>query len=94
MLKFKIKEHIKPNKEVVDLLTNFRYEINNGYIKEIINTNIQTIKPVEYIITYPKKLTILEYKVNEINNKNFYIKEHNEKYNLSEIKKILKNLQK
>ena len=34
-------------------------------------------------------LTILEYKVNEISNKPFYIKEHNEKYNLKEIKQIL-----
>ena len=90
MLEFKLKEHIKPNREVIELLSNFKYEVNNGYIKIIENTNIQTIKPIEYIITYPKKLTILEYKVNETSNKNFYIKEHNEKYNLSEIKKILK----
>lgn len=32
---------------------------------------------------------MLEYKVNEISNKQFYIKEHNEKYNLKEIKQIL-----
>ena len=34
-------------------------------------------------------LTILEYKVNEIANKPFYIKEHNQKYNFKEIKQIL-----
>lgn len=32
---------------------------------------------------------MLEYKENEISNKPFYIKEHNEKYNLKEIKQIL-----
>ena len=94
MLKFRVKENIKPNKEIIELLNGFDYKIKNGQIRVIDNTNIQAIKPVEYIITYPKKLTIFEYKVNEINNKNFYIKEHNEKYNLSEIKKNLKKLQK
>ncbi len=29
---------------------------------------------------------MLEYKVNEISNKNFYIKEHNQKYNFKELK--------
>ena len=53
------------------------------------HTNLQVIIPTEYQITYPTTLTILEYKVNEISNKPFYIKEHNEKYNLKEIKQIL-----
>ena len=43
----------------------------------------------EYLITYSSILTIFEYKVNEIANKNFYIKEHHQKYNLKEIKQIL-----
>ena len=47
-------------------------------------TNLHFIQPTEYITTYPIKLTILEYKVNEISNKPFYIKEYNEKYNLKE----------
>lgn len=34
-------------------------------------------------------LTILEYKVNEISSKPFYVKEHKQKYNLMEIKQIL-----
>ena len=36
-------------------------------------------------IKYPITLTILEYKVNEISNKPFYIKEYNQKYNIKEI---------
>ena len=35
---------------------------------------------------------MIEYKVNEISNKPFYINEHNEKYNLKEIKQILLKL--
>ena len=54
-----------------------------------LKTNLQFVEPTEYIITYPTTLTIQEYKVNEISNKPFYIKEHNEKYNLKEIKQIL-----
>ena len=41
------------------------------------------------MITYPSTLTIYEYKVNEIANKPFYIKEHKQKYNLKEIKQIM-----
>ena len=57
------------------------------------NTEIlEIIKSYTYITTYPITLTILEYKVNEISNKPFYIKEHNEKYNLKEIKQLLTKL--
>ena len=44
------------------------------------------------LILSPIKLTIYEYKVNEISNKQFYVKEQNEKYTLQEICKILKKL--
>ncbi|MCI8444423.1 MAG: hypothetical protein HFJ37_04605 [Clostridia bacterium] len=53
---------------------------------------MQFVEPIEYLIKYPSTLTILEYKVNEIANKNFYIKEHNQKYNIKEIKQILVKL--
>ena len=55
------------------------------------HTNLQVIIPTEYQITYPTTLTILEYKVNEISNKPFYIKEHNQKYNIKEITQFLKS---
>lgn len=41
------------------------------------DTNLQFVKSTEYLIKYPINITILEYKVNEISNKPFYIKEHN-----------------
>lgn len=61
----------------------------NGNVKHLLKTNLQFIEPAQYIITYPTILTILEYKVNEISSKPFYIKEHKQKYNLKEIKQIL-----
>lgn len=90
MLEFKVIENLKPNKGLTDILKNFEYTVKLGQIKTILHTNLQVIIPAEYQITYPTILTILEYKVNEISNKPFYIKEHNQKYNIKEITQFLK----
>ena len=90
MLEFKVIENLKPNKDLTVLLKDFKYEVKLGQIKTILHTNLQVVIPTEYQIIYPTTLTILEYKVNEISNKPFYIKEHNQKYNIKEIAKILK----
>ena len=89
MFEFKIIEELEPNAEIVEIIKEYTYTIKNGKVKHLLKTNLQFIEPTEYKITYPTTLTILEYKVNEISNKPFYIKEHNEKYNLKEIKQIL-----
>ena len=90
MLKFKVIENLKPNKDLMDILKDFKYKVKLGKIKTIIHTNLKVITPTEYQITYPATLTILEYKVNEISNKPFYIKQNNQKYNIKEITQILK----
>ena len=90
MLEFKVIEKLKPNKDLTDILKDFKYKVKLGQIKTIIHTNLKVIAPTEYKITYPTTLTILEYKVNEISNKSFYIKEHNQKYNIKEITQFLK----
>ena len=90
MLEFKAIENLKPNKDLTNLLKDFKYKVKLGQIKTILHTNLQVIIPTEYQITYPTTFTIREYKVNEISNKPFYIKEHNQKYNIKEIAKILK----
>ena len=91
MLEFKVIEKLKPNKDLTDILKDFKYKVKLGQIKTIIHTNLKVITPTEYKITYPTTLTILEYKVNEISNKPFYIKEHNQKYNIKEITQFLKS---
>ena len=88
MLEFKTIEELKPNEEILDAIRDYKYKINKGNVKTLLHTNLQFIEPTQYIISYPTTLTILEYKVNEINNRPFYIKEHSEKYNLKEIKQI------
>lgn len=93
MLEFKTIEKLKPNPKLLELFKNFTYKTKKGKIKVLLNTNLQFIEPTEYIITSPIAITILEYKVNEISNKPFYIKEHKEKYNLKEIETFLRNFQ-
>ena len=90
MFEFKAIENLKPNKDLSDILKNFEYTVKLGQIKTILHTNLQVVIPTEYQLTYPATLTILEYKVNEISNKPFYIKEHNQKYNIKEITQFLK----
>ncbi len=90
MLEFKTFEDLKPNPLLLELLNNFNYRTENGKVKILEKTNLKFIEPVKYIITYPIKLTILEYKINEINNKPFFIEQYNDKFNLNEIKEILK----
>ena len=77
MLEFKIIEELKTHPEFLELIKDFAYTINKVKIKHLLKTNLQFIEPTEYLITFPITLTILEYKVNKINNKPFYIKKHN-----------------
>ena len=92
MLEFKTIQTLKPNTEILEVIKDYKYKIKNGKVKNLLHTNLQVIEPTEYLITYPITLTILEYKVNEISNKPFYIKEYNQKYNLKEIKQILNKI--
>lgn len=91
MLEFKITQELKPNPKLLELIKAYTHKTKKGKVKVLLNTNLQFIEPTEYLITYPITLTILEYKVNEISNKPFYIKEHKEKYNLKEIETFLRN---
>ena len=92
MLEFDLLEELNPNAELLEIIKSYTYTIKKGTIKHLLHTNLQVIEPTEYLITYPTTLTILEYKINEISNKPFYIKEHNQKYSLSEIIQILKKI--
>lgn len=89
MLEFKVIQELEPNIEILETIKNYTFTTKNGKVKHLLKTNLQFMEPTEYLITYPITLTILEYKVNEISSKSFYIKEHNQKYNLKEIMQIL-----
>jgi hypothetical protein len=89
MFEFKTIQILKPNTEILEVIKDYKYKVKNGKVKNLLHTNLQVIEPTEYLIKYPISITILEYKVNEISSKPFYIKEHKQKYNLKEIKQIL-----
>ena len=91
MLEFKITQELKPNPKLLELIKEFTYKTKKGKVKVLLNTNLQFIEPTEYLIIYPITITIFEYKVNEISNKPFYIKEYKEKYNLKEFETFLRN---
>ena len=59
MLKFKVIENLKPNKDLTNILKDFKYKIKLGQIKIILHTNLKVIIPTEYQITYSTTLTIL-----------------------------------
>ncbi len=92
MLEFKTIQTLKLNTEILEVIKDYKYKIKNGKVKNLLDANLQVIEPTEYLITYPITLTILEYKVNEISSKPFYIKEHKQKYNLKEVKQILNKI--
>ena len=89
MLEFKTTQELKPNTKLLELIKDFTYKTKKVKVKALLNSNLQFIEPTEYLITYPTTLTILEYKVNEISSKPFYIKERKEKYNFKEIETFL-----
>lgn len=92
MLEFKTIQTLKPNTEILEVIKDYKYKIKNGKVKHLLHTNLQVIEATEYLITYPITLTILEYKVNEISSKPFFIKEHNQKNSISETIQILQKL--
>ena len=65
MLEFKVIANLKANKDLTNILKEFKYKVKLGQIKIIFHTNLKVITPTEYQITYSTTLTILEYKVNE-----------------------------
>ena len=88
ILNFKLEERIKQNEEIV-LLQKNDYKVANGTVKILEGINVKMLFKVQYIIYKPIQTTILEYKVNDINNKSYIIEEEKQKYSLREINKFL-----
>ena len=43
MLEFKVIENLKPNKDLTDILKNFKYTVKLGQFKTILHTNLQVV---------------------------------------------------
>ena len=45
MPEFKVIENLKPNKDLTNILKNFKYKVKLGQIKTILHTNLQVVIP-------------------------------------------------
>ena len=90
---FTLLDTIEPNNEILELAKGMSIEVTKGTINCIKNTNIKTVLPLLYQITYNnEKLCIYEYKGEFKGNKKYFIPTLNNTFNLKEIKQILKGL--
>ena len=51
MLEFKVIENLKPNKDLTDILKNFKYTVKLGQTRTILHTNLQVIIPISLKVT-------------------------------------------
>ncbi len=51
MLEFKVIANLKANKDLTEILREFKYMVKLGQIKTILHTNLQVVIPTEYQIT-------------------------------------------
>lgn len=93
MIKFKTIKVFKPSEKVLKMINSTKpisLSITNGEIKVLEPTNIQTIIPIKYIITYnDRKIEFNEYPNSEIKGNNFYNLNINKSFNENE---LIKNL--
>ena len=48
MPEFKVIENLKPNKDLTNILKNFKYKVKLGQIKTILHTNLQKVLNLDY----------------------------------------------
>lgn len=90
MLKTRIIERYRPPNKTLESLNsipNIKLEITNGYAQIIEKTNIKQVFPIVYKIN--DSLTIYHFINEEVNKKPYYVLEHNEAYNLDDMKKLI-----
>ncbi len=51
MLEFKVIKNLKPNKDLTNILKDFKYNVKLGKIKTILHTSLQIIIPTSCINT-------------------------------------------
>lgn len=93
MLTFKVLDTLKPSDDVLKMITNTKpttIKVNNGKTLLIERTNIKSVEPIIYELTYDERIIILwEYPINEIQGNHFYIPTTKETYSFNEVRKLL-----
>lgn len=95
MLKYKKLKEIEPSENVISIISSTKpneLKIVNGKINLIEITNIKTIIPIKYHITYSDKVVIInEYPKEEIKGNNFYNLNTGKSFCEYELASVLKN---
>lgn len=93
MLTFKVLDTLKPSDDVLKMIMNTKptnIKVNNGKTLLIERTNIKSVEPIIYELTYRNKIIVLwEYPINEIQGNHFYLPITKETYSLNEVRKLL-----
>lgn len=95
MFEIECLEELIPSDDVIDIISNSNpnnIKIINGKVNLVKRTNIKTIEPIVYELTYKKDvITIWQYPIEEIKGNNFYMPNNKNIYSLLEIKTMLRN---
>jgi len=95
MLKYKTLKTIKPSEKVISIISSTKpneLKIVNGQIDIIEITNIKSIIPIKYRITYNDRVIVInEYPKEEIKGNNFYNLNTGKSFCEYELASVLKN---
>lgn len=93
MLTFRVLDTLKPSDDVLKMITNTKptnIKISNGQTLLIEGTNIKSVEPIIYELTYQSiVIVLLEYPINEIQGNHFCIPTTKETYSFHEVRKLL-----
>jgi hypothetical protein len=95
MVELDVIEELKPDSNVLKAISESKptmIKVSNGKVNQIKKTNIKSIEPIIYELTFKDEtLIIWQYPINELEGNKFYIPNTKNTYSLLEIRKLLAN---
>lgn len=93
MVELDVIEELTPSNEVLKVISEskpIQLKISNGKVNLIKKTNIRSVEPIIYELTFSNQtLVIWQYPIEEIEGNNFYLPNTKNTYSLPEIRKLL-----
>lgn len=93
MVELDVIEELKPDSNVLKVISESKptmLKVSNGKVNQIRKTNIKSIEPIIYELTFKTEtLIIWQYPIEEIEGNNFYMPDTKNTYSLPEIRKLL-----
>lgn len=95
MVELNVIEELKPDNSVLKVIGESKptmLKVSNGKVNQIKKTNIKSIEPIIYELTFKDEtLIIWQYPINELEGNKFYIPNTKNTYSLPEIRELLTN---